>query len=101
MELSPSASAFRPAHGVLNRRLAGRDFVAGDYSIADMALVGWIKLHEAQGIEIGEFLEVRRWLEALFARPAVERAIQIGQERRTPLADDKEAQKILFNQRAR
>jgi GST-like protein len=88
-------------YGVLNKRLAGREFVAGDYSIADIAIVGWAKIHEAQGIEISEFPEVKRWLDALLARPAVDRGFQLGAERRKSLQDDKEAQKILFNQRSR
>jgi GST-like protein len=88
-------------YGVLNKRLSGRDFVADEYSIADMALVGWMKAHERQGIDIGEFPNVRRWIDMMLARPAVARAIEIGAERRTDLSKDKEAQKILFNQRAR
>jgi len=88
-------------YGVLNKRLAGRDFVAGDYSIADMAIVGWAKLHQAQGIDIGEFPEVKAWLDRVLARPAVDRASKVGEERRLSLSDDKEAQKVLFNQRAR
>lgn len=88
-------------YGVLNRRLDGRDFVAGDYSIADMALVGWLKGHETQGIAIAEFPNVMRWLDTLLARPAVDRGLKLGAERRTPLQGDKEAQKILFNQRSR
>jgi len=88
-------------YGVLNKRLAGRDFVAGDYSIADMAIVGWAKLHQAQGIDIGEFPEVKAWLDRVLARPAVDRAIKVGEEPRLSLSDDKEAQKVLFNQRAR
>ena len=89
-------------YGVLNKRLAGRDFVAGDYSIADMALVGWLRIHERQGIDIGEFPEVRRWLDTLHARPAVARGLKVGAEvRTTDLGSDKEAQKILFNQRSR
>ncbi len=84
---------------VLDTRLAGRDFVAGDYSIADMALIGWVKGHERQGIDIGEFSNVKRWIETLLARPAVERALKVGAERRIDVATDKEAQKVLFNQR--
>jgi GSH-dependent disulfide-bond oxidoreductase len=84
---------------VLDTRLAGRDFVAGDYSIADMALIGWVKGHERQGIEIGEFSNVKRWIETLLARPAVERALKVGEDRRIDVATDKEAQKVLFNQR--
>jgi GST-like protein len=89
-------------YGVLNKRLAGRDFVAGDYSIADMALIGWVKGFERQGIDIAEFPNVRRWVDRMLARPAVERALKVGAEvPRTDLATDKEAQKILFGQRAR
>jgi GST-like protein len=89
-------------YGVLNKRLAGRDFVADEYSIADMALVGWIKAHERQGIDIGEFPNVKAWLDRMLGRPAVERALKVGEDRpRSDLATDKEAQKILFGQRAR
>jgi GSH-dependent disulfide-bond oxidoreductase len=84
---------------VLDTRLAGRDFVAGDLSIADMALIGWVKGHERQGIDIGEFSNVKRWIETLLARPAVERALKVGADRRIDVATDKEAQKVLFNQR--
>jgi GST-like protein len=66
-----------------------------------MALVGWVKGHERQGIDIAEFPNVGRWLERLQARPAVQRGLALGEERRSNLADDKEAQKILFGQRAR
>ena len=84
---------------VLDTRLARRDFVAADYSIADMALIGWVKGFEAQGIDIEEFPNVRRWIHTLLARPAVERALKVGADRRLNLAADKEAQKVLFNQR--
>jgi GSH-dependent disulfide-bond oxidoreductase len=88
-------------YGVLDKRLAGREYVAGDYSIADMALLPWMRSHERQGIDIAEFPHVGRWLERLLARPAVERALKLGVEKRRDLATDTEAQKILFNQRAR
>ena len=68
-------------YGVLNKRLADRDFVAGDYSIADMAIAPWAKLWERQGQDIEEFPNVKRWLEEVLARPAVQRAL--GWERRT------------------
>jgi GST-like protein len=84
---------------VLDTRLAGRDFVADGYSLADMALIGWVKGHERQGIDIGEFSNVKRWIETLLARPAVERALKVGEDRRIDVATDKEAQKVLFNQR--
>ena len=71
-------------YGVLNKRLAGRDYVAGDYSIADMALIGWIKAHERQGVDIAEFPNVKRWIDRMLARPAVAKAIEI---RRDPPLD--------------
>ena len=88
-------------YGVMDRRLAGREFLAGDYSIADMAAIGWVKPYKDQGQEIEQFPHLRRWFDTLLARPAVERALVVGQEHRRNLANDEEAQKILFGQRAR
>ena len=56
-----------------NKRLADREFVAGDYSIADMAIVAWAKLWERQGQNIEDFPNVKRWLGDVLARPAVQR----------------------------
>ena len=86
---------------MLNKRLAGRDYVAGDYSIADMALIGWVKGYERQGVDIAEFPNVKSWIDAMLARPAVARALEIGATPPVDLSTDKEAQKILFGQRAR
>jgi GST-like protein len=91
-------------YGVLNKQLEGQEFVAGDYSIADMAIVGWAKGWERQGMDLAaDFPNVKRWLEALMARPAVERGLAVGQEEREKLnlAGDKNAQSVLFGQRAR
>ncbi|WP_407946667.1 glutathione S-transferase N-terminal domain-containing protein [Pararhizobium mangrovi] len=87
-------------YGVLNRQLADREYIAGDYSIADMASVGWVR-PESQGQDIEEFPHLKRWLETVKARPAVKRGMELGQEHRNNLADDKDAQKVLFGQRAR
>jgi len=89
-------------YGVLNKQLEGRDFVAGAYSIADMAIVGWATLWERQQMDISEFPNVGAWIDRLKARPAVERGLAVGIEEREKLqiADDKEAQKVLFSQRA-
>src|ERR671912_720422 len=71
-------------YGVLNKRLADREFVAGAYSIADMAIAPWAKLWERQGQNIEDFPHVKRWLEAVLSRPAVERGIAVhAQDRRT------------------
>ena len=84
---------------VLNTRLQGRDFVAGDYSIADIALIGWMKGYERQGVDMTEFPHAKRWIDAMLARPAVERGLAVKAPQQLDLALDKEAQKVLFNQR--
>ena len=58
---------------VLDRRLAGRDHVADAYSIADIACLTWVKFHEKQGVALDALPNVRRWRDALLARPAVQR----------------------------
>ncbi|GHD06659.1 glutathione S-transferase N-terminal domain-containing protein [Tianweitania populi] len=88
-------------YGVMNKRLADRDFLAGEYSIADMACVGWIKPHKNQGQDLNDFPNLKRWYEAVNARPAVERGLAVANEARSNLADDKDAQKVLFGQKAR
>jgi GST-like protein len=89
-------------YGVLNKRLADRDFVAGEYSIADMAIAPWAKLWERQGQSIDEFPHVKRWLKTVLARPAVQRGIAVRAEDRGK-ADptDPAVRAILFGQRAR
>ncbi|MDW9841259.1 glutathione S-transferase family protein [Sinorhizobium meliloti] len=91
-------------YGVMNKRLVDRPFLAGDYSIADMAAIGWVIPHENQGQDLNEFPNLKRWFDAVLARPAVKKAIEVGKEeqaRQKSLAEDEEAQKVLFGQRAR
>ena len=88
-------------YGVLNRRLADRDFVAGVYSIADMAIWPWAWGWERQNQDIAEFPHMKAWLDRMWARPAVQTGWSLGQERRRNLATDAEAKRILFGQRAR
>jgi GST-like protein len=85
---------------VLNTQLTGRDYVAGDYSIADMAIFGWARNWESRGLEMTEFPNVVAWHDRIAARPAVQRGLALKAP--TPpkdLATDLEAQKILFGQR--
>jgi GST-like protein len=85
---------------VLNTQLTGRDYVAGDYSIADMAIFGWARNWESRGLEMTEFPNVLAWHDRIAARPAVQRGLALKAP--TPpkdLATDLEAQKILFGQR--
>ncbi|MFP1631546.1 glutathione S-transferase family protein [Zhengella sp. ZM62] len=91
-------------YGVMNRRLADRDFLAGDYSIADMACIGWVKPYKRQGQDLNDFPNVKRWFESMMARPAVERGIRAGEEKRLSINEmtkDRDAWKLLFTQKAR
>ncbi len=66
-------------YGVLNQRLRDREFVAGDYSIADMACYPWITGYERQGQDLGDFPHLKRWFETIQARPAVQAAYKIAE----------------------
>ena len=88
-------------YGVMNRRLADRDYLAGDYSIADIACIGWVVPHKNQGQDLEDFPNLKAWFERVMARPAVERGIAVGQEKRQNIAQDDEAKKVLFGQKAR
>ena len=90
-------------YGVLNRRLEGRNFVADEYSIADMAILGWANAWERQGQDLNQFPNMKEWLERLKARPAVEKGLSIGIEKRQKLdiANNDEAKSKLFGQKAR
>jgi GST-like protein len=63
-------------YGVLNKRLSGRGFIAGDYSIADMAIYPWIVPYERQGQNLDDFPHLKRWFESIKSRPAVARAYE-------------------------
>jgi GST-like protein len=85
-------------YGVLDRRLAGREFIAGDYSIADMASYPWIVPHRRQGLRLEDFPNVARWFAAIRARPAVQRAYARADEiNRVPTVAERSAA-ILFGQ---
>jgi GSH-dependent disulfide-bond oxidoreductase len=90
-------------YGVLNKRLADRAFMAGsEYSIADMASYPWIVPHERQGQKLEDFPDLKRWFEAIKARPATVRAYEIVQkvnpQAGVPMSDD--AKKVMFGQTA-
>jgi GST-like protein len=88
-------------YGVSNKQLAGRDYIAGDYSIADMMCWPWIVPHERQGQRIEDFPHLQRWFERMKARPGVERGFAVGKELRQPIANvSEEAKRILFGQTA-
>ena len=90
-------------YGVMNKRLADREYLAGDYSIADMASFPWTRSYANQGQNIADFPHLEAWFNRIQARPAVQKAVKVGAEEREKwnLASDKEAQKVLFGQKAR
>lgn len=91
-------------YGVLNRRLADRDYVAGGYSIADMAIWPWI-LPKQQGQDLAEFPHLAKWMERVGARSAVQTGRAVGAEWRADLAASgkaaEAARAVLFGQRGR
>ena len=88
-------------YGVLERRLADREFVAGAYSIADMAAYPWIVPHEAHGQKLDDFPNLNRWFAAIACRPATVRAYAVGKRFEGNLELTDEQRKILFGQTAR
>jgi GSH-dependent disulfide-bond oxidoreductase len=88
-------------YGVLNKRLADREFIAGTYSIADMAAYPWIVPHEAQGQSLDDFPHLKRWFEAIKCRPATLRAYERGAAISSNATVNEESRKILFGQTAR
>ena len=83
-------------YAALDRRLADREYIAGEYSIADMAAFPWIEPHARQGQSLEEFPQLRRWFAAVGSRPAVRRAYELGPER----SADPAAYDFLYGQSA-
>jgi len=87
-------------YAVLDARLAEREYIAGPYSIADMASYPWIVPHQRQQQNLAEFPNLKRWFETIRDRPAVVRAYEKGKQvSAQPVVDD-EAKKFLFGQSA-
>jgi GST-like protein len=87
-------------YGVLDKRLANRDFVAGDYSIADMANYPWVVPYQRQGQKLDDFPNLRRWFEAIRARPAVVRAYELAKKINVQPTVSDESRSVLFGQTA-
>ena len=85
---------------VLDRQLEGREFICGDYSIADMACYPWTVSHERQGQALPDFPNVMRWFFAMEEREAVERAYDIPDRLNVESGISEEAAKVLFGQDA-
>ena len=90
-------------YGVMDRRLADHEFLAGDYSFADMASIGWVSCYERQGQDLNNFPNLKRWFETMMARPAVQTGLSTGLEKRKKLdiSKDKDAQSVLFSQKSK
>lgn len=88
-------------YGVLNKQLADREFIAHDYSIADMACYPWIVPHERQDQNLDDFPHLKRWFDAIAARPATRRAYEKADQINTqPSVNDEASRKLLFGQDA-
>lgn len=87
-------------YAVLDRRLADREYVAGDYSIADMASYPWTVSHKRQLQDLDDFPHLKRWFETIRARPATVRAYEKGAAISAKPVMDEEAKKIMFGQTA-
>lgn len=88
-------------YGILDARLSESEFVAGDYSIADMACWPWIKPYKGQGQDLDQFAHLKRWFLALNQRPGVRAGWNVGRDRLKggPVVTE-EAKSVLFGQRA-
>ena len=89
-------------YGVLNKRLADRDYVANEYSIADIAIYPWIVPFERQSQKLEDFPHLKRWFETIRSKPATVRAYAVAKEvnpANVPTVND-ESRKILFGQTA-
>ncbi|MBD1836767.1 glutathione S-transferase N-terminal domain-containing protein [Coleofasciculus sp. FACHB-64] len=87
-------------YAVLNKRLSDREFIAGDYSIADIAAYPWIVPYEKQSQKIEDFPNLQRWFEAIKARPATIRAYEKAEAFKDQVISPDQARDLLFNQSA-
>jgi len=86
--------------GVLEQRLAEREFILGDYSIADMMSFPWVLIVKRLGLSLDAFPRVARWRETIKERPAVRRGVDLGAEYRRRRPPDEAERKVLFGQTA-
>ena len=84
--------------GVMNTRLEDREFLAGDYSVADIASFPWVMSYKRLGADLDNFVNTRRWFDTIKVRPAVRRGSALGNDWDKPELADEEARKILFGQ---
>jgi GST-like protein len=87
-------------YAVLDKRLADREYIAGDYSIADMASYPWVVPYERQGQKMEDYPNLGRWFRAVRERPAVKRAYERAKSINTSAVVSEEAKRVLFGQDA-
>ncbi|MBW4422824.1 MAG: glutathione S-transferase N-terminal domain-containing protein [Myxacorys californica WJT36-NPBG1] len=85
-------------YAVLDKQLSNREFIAGEYSIADLAVYPWIVPYEKQGQNLADFPNVQRWFEAIKARPTTIRAYEKAEAFKDQAIDPEQARDLLFNQ---
>lgn len=83
-------------YGVLDRRLGETEYLAGAYSIADMATFPWLRSYERQGQNLDDFPNVKRWFTAINARPAVQRGLELLKEHQSAGPVDAKAREMMF-----
>ncbi|WP_413200229.1 glutathione binding-like protein [Nostoc piscinale] len=88
-------------YAVLNKQLADKEFIAGDYSIADIAAYPWIVPYERQGQKLEDFPNIKRWFETIKARPATVRAYEKAEAFKNQALDVEKSRSLLFNQSAK
>ncbi len=83
-------------YGVMDKQLATHRYIAGDeYTIADIAIFPWLRSWQNQGINWADYPHLKKWFDAIAARPAVMRGVQVLADLRKPLVDDK-AREMMF-----
>ena len=83
---------------VMDVRLRNRDFLAGEYSIADIAAFPWVMPYKRYGLDLDRFENLRRWFDALKERPAVQRGVDVGKDWRRDEARNDKARALMFGQ---
>jgi GST-like protein len=83
-------------YGVMDRQLGKVKYLAGDYSIADMATFPWARSYERQGVDLAEYPNVRRWFDAINARPAVQKGLELLKEHQRTGPLDEKARQNMF-----
>ncbi len=82
--------------GVMERRLAGRDWLVGDYSVADIACFPWVRVHKMAGATLDDCPNLQRWYGAIRARPATQTGLKLLFDRQTDVQDNPRAQRTFF-----